>query len=144
MKDRIELKIVPFTGLKKGGNGGGDDMLEARVAKLEANVEHIASDTNEIKLNLRVTSSDVAELKTDTALSKRDIADIKADTNSLKQDFITMNAQVSGLNSSINSFKTTIKVSAWVISAAVVVLGAIAGPYLAKIASILNELALKS
>lgn len=100
-------------------------MLEARVAKLEANVEHIASDTNEIKLNLRVTSSDVAELKTDTALSKRDIADIKFNTSSLKQDFITMNGRVSDLETSINSFKTTIKVSVGVISAAVVVFGII-------------------
>lgn len=127
-----------------GGNGGGENMLEARVAKLEANVEHIASDTKDIKENLRSTSKDVATLKTDMALSRQDLSGIKGDAGTLKTDLSTLLTRVTDLEKAVNSFKTTIKVSAGIVSGAIVIFGAIAGPYLAKIASILNALALKN
>lgn len=37
--------------LEKGGDGGGD--MEARVAKLEASVEHIQTDISDIKIDIR-------------------------------------------------------------------------------------------
>lgn len=143
-KGHIENEIVRNHNSKNGsGNGGDGGMLEARVAKLEANVEHIASDATEIKQNLKTTSSDVSKLVTDLALSKKDIEDIKTATSSLKQDLANFDGRILTLEKSITSFKTTIKVSAAVISTAVVIFGLIAGPYLAKIASIINSLALK-
>ncbi|MFU2145887.1 hypothetical protein ACM55O_06160 [Hafnia paralvei] len=128
----------------KNGDGGGNDMLEARVAKLEANVEHIASDTTDIKMNLRKTSSDVSDLKTELALTKRDTTDIKANTDANKANFEVLATRMKEVEDSINSFKTTVKVGVGVISAAVVIFGIIAGPYLAKIAQIINSLALKN
>ncbi len=127
-----------------GGNGGGDDMLEPRVARLEANVAHIASDVTDIKADLRLSMADLSTLKVDLALAKRDVSDIKSDTGLLKTDFKTITSRLDGVEESIRSFKTTVKASAAVISLALVVFGFIAGPYLAKIATILNALALKS
>ncbi|MGP3156886.1 hypothetical protein [Serratia marcescens] len=49
-----------------GGNGGGNDMLEARVAKLEADVENI-------KVNLAEARSDIRDLKTITAGTNKDV-----------------------------------------------------------------------
>ncbi len=40
-------------GLKSGGGGDRFDPMEARVAKLEAAVEHIQRDTSDIKVDLR-------------------------------------------------------------------------------------------
>lgn len=140
----------PFTDHKEtfytgGGNGGGGgSKMEARVAKLESDVEHIASYTTDIKMNLRKTSSDVSDLKTELALTKRDTSDIKANTDANKAEFEALTTRMKGVEDSINSFKTTVKVGVGVISAAVVVFGVIAGPYLAKIAEIINSLALKN
>jgi hypothetical protein len=39
--------------LKSGGGGGTSDGMEPRVAKLEAAVEHIQRDTNDIKTDVR-------------------------------------------------------------------------------------------
>lgn len=52
-----------------GGSGGGDSMLEARVAKLEADVENI-------KINLGEARSDVRELLTSTSAIKTDVSTI--------------------------------------------------------------------
>ncbi|MCW6569787.1 hypothetical protein [Yersinia ruckeri] len=49
-----------------GGNGGGEDMIEARVAKLEADVENI-------KINLSEARSDIRELKTTAAQTGKDV-----------------------------------------------------------------------
>jgi hypothetical protein len=43
----------PASAGDKGDGGGDDDGMEARVAKLEAAVEHIQSDLVEIKTELR-------------------------------------------------------------------------------------------
>jgi len=45
-------------------DGGGGDM-EARVAKLEAHVEHIRDDITEMKSTLGTVSSQVTDLSTD-------------------------------------------------------------------------------
>ncbi|WP_246856847.1 hypothetical protein [Brenneria corticis] len=49
------------------GGGGGDDMLEARVAKLEANVE-------DIKTNLAEARVDIRDLRKTSAEAARDVA----------------------------------------------------------------------
>lgn len=53
----------------QGGGGGGtyDGMLEARVARLEADVEHIKNDIGDLKQTLRSTSADVGSLRVDVA-----------------------------------------------------------------------------
>lgn len=128
-----------------GGNGGGGgSKMEARVAKLESDVEHIASDITDIKINLRKMSSDVSDLKTELALTKRDTSDIKTNIDASKAKFEALAIRMKKVEDSINSFKTTVTVGVGVISVAVVVFGAIAGPYLAKIAEIINSLALKN
>lgn len=48
-----------------GGNGtgnGGDDM-QARVARLESDVEHIKQDIAEIKADVRQAASDIGSIK---------------------------------------------------------------------------------
>ncbi|HIA5714224.1 TPA: hypothetical protein ACWQQG_000986 [Yersinia enterocolitica] len=49
-----------------GGNGGGNDMIEARVAKLEADVENI-------KINLSEARSDIRDLKITAAETGKDV-----------------------------------------------------------------------
>ncbi|WP_350307548.1 hypothetical protein [Photorhabdus viridis] len=51
------------------GGGGGDDMLEARVARLESDVEHIKKSIDEVK-------ADVREMKKDT---RTDFKEMKSD-----------------------------------------------------------------
>ena len=43
---------------QSGTEGGGVDGLEARMAKVEAAVEHIQSDLGEMKIDMRVLRSD--------------------------------------------------------------------------------------
>lgn len=50
----------------RGGSDGGDNMLEARVAKLEADVENI-------KVNLAEARSDIRDLKTTTTETSKDV-----------------------------------------------------------------------
>lgn len=78
-----------------GGNGGGN-MLEARVAKLEADVENIKTNLAEARADIRELNKNYASIKTDvsvllqktveidTALSKKPTAD------SLKVWFLTI------------------------------------------------------
>ncbi|WP_391529851.1 hypothetical protein [Photorhabdus akhurstii] len=40
------------------GGGGGDDMLEARVARLESDVEHIKKSIDEVKTDVREMRKD--------------------------------------------------------------------------------------
>ncbi|WP_246550171.1 hypothetical protein [Photorhabdus caribbeanensis] len=55
---------------KQGGSGGGgDEMLEARVARLESDVEHIKKSIDEVK-------TDVREMKKDT---RTDFKEMKSD-----------------------------------------------------------------
>lgn len=50
-------------GLKFGGGGGNSGGMEARVARLEAQVDAIRDDIAEIKSSLKQISPDVAEMK---------------------------------------------------------------------------------
>lgn len=45
--------------ISNAGNGGDGMDLEPRVAKIEANIEHINKSVEEIKLDLRVLRSDM-------------------------------------------------------------------------------------
>ncbi|AWK42632.1 hypothetical protein [Photorhabdus laumondii] len=54
--------VIPIKGdlpFKTGGGGGGD-MLEARVARLESDVEHIKKSIDEIKLDFRDAKKDIS------------------------------------------------------------------------------------
>ncbi|WP_240431466.1 hypothetical protein [Pectobacterium parmentieri] len=59
--------VIPFNGDIPTGGGGGDDMLEVRVAKLEANVE-------DIKANLAEARADIRILREASAQTSRDVA----------------------------------------------------------------------
>lgn len=60
--EAIALHIAA-TGLKSGDGGGNSGGMEARVAKLEAHMEHVLQDVALMK-------ADVGTLKTDTATIK--------------------------------------------------------------------------
>ena len=49
---------LEYDKVEPGGNGGGGNMTEARIARLESDVEHIKNDIGDIKQDLR-------EIKTD-------------------------------------------------------------------------------
>lgn len=60
---RFGVSPLNSTDTPTGGDGGSGDVLEPRVAKLEAHVEHIQRDVAEIKTSLGKVSSDVGEIK---------------------------------------------------------------------------------
>jgi len=67
-KDKLENDSNHTHTSKYGsGNGGGDDMLEIRVAKLEADVENI-------KVNLAEAREDIRELTKTTSATKTDVS----------------------------------------------------------------------
>lgn len=70
------------------GDGGGDDVLEPRVAKLESHVEHIQRDTTDIKQKLERVADDVSDLKVSMAAlaGRQDAFDIKLDTMDKKSE----------------------------------------------------------
>ncbi|MFM5236458.1 hypothetical protein ACEUAP_03455 [Aeromonas veronii] len=83
------------------GDGGGDDVLEPRVAKLESHVEHIQRDTTDIKQKLERVADDANEIKItlvemkakqDTFSTKEQLAEIAT-----KQDSFATKAQISEL-----------------------------------------------
>jgi hypothetical protein len=51
--DAVDQFRARARNLKTGGGGGTSDGMEARVAKLEAAVEHIQRDTTDIKTDVR-------------------------------------------------------------------------------------------
>lgn len=63
----MSSNVVEFGNINKSqrhsGNGGGD--LEARVAKLESDVEYIKHDIAEIKTDIKDTRKDITSIKTD-------------------------------------------------------------------------------
>ncbi|AJC66874.1 hypothetical protein W909_12630 [Dickeya zeae EC1] len=65
---------LPFADRMKdnsnGGNGGGDGMLETRVAKLESDVEHIKRDVTDIKVDFKAANVDISTIKQDIAVLK--------------------------------------------------------------------------
>lgn len=72
-----------------GGNGGGGNMLEARVAKLEADVENIKVNLSEARMDIRELTKSSASIKTDisTVLQKLKDIDEKLSTKASK-DFV--------------------------------------------------------
>ncbi|MGG2143469.1 hypothetical protein [Symbiopectobacterium sp. RP] len=74
--------------LKSSDGGGGDDMLETRVAKLESDVEYIKRDVSDLKTDVRGLSNDVSAIKVDVAKSLQTIADING-RMALKSDITT-------------------------------------------------------
>lgn len=76
-----------------GGNGGGGNMLEARVAKLEADVENIKVNLSEARMDIRELTKNSASIKTDisTALQKLKDIDEKLSTKASK-DFVDSKA----------------------------------------------------
>ncbi|MCX4103670.1 hypothetical protein OR620_07735 [Aeromonas hydrophila] len=71
-----------------GGDGGGGNVLEPRVAKLESHVEHIQRDTTDIKQKLERVADDVSDLKVSMAAlaGRQDAFDIKLDTMDKKSE----------------------------------------------------------
>lgn len=56
----MEQRISAGRGVESGGGGGDSTGMEARVAKLEAHMEHVLADTGLLK-------SDVGQIKMDVA-----------------------------------------------------------------------------
>lgn len=127
-----------------GGGGGGSDMLEPRVAKLEAIAEHIASDVTDIKSDGKTMLSDLSSLKTDVALIRRDGDDLRSDSSASRADVASITKRLDEVEKTLSSLTITFKVGCGVLSAAIAVFGYLAGPYLTKIASILNGLAIQN
>lgn len=78
-----------------GGSGGGGNMLEVRVAKLEANVE-------DIKANLAEARSDIRDLRNSSADTKRDVAVILQKQVDIDEK-LSKKPSLSEMNSAISS-----------------------------------------
>ncbi|PHM60616.1 hypothetical protein Xsto_03815 [Xenorhabdus stockiae] len=66
----------------KNGNGGGGGDMEARVAKLESDVEHIKATMSDMKSDLKTITSDVGIVKTDVALILQKMDNISSSVES--------------------------------------------------------------
>lgn len=60
--------VGDFPRHRGGGGGGGGDMLEPRVAKLEADVEHIKADVSELKLSMSKVGDTVGSIDKNLAV----------------------------------------------------------------------------
>ncbi|WNT08953.1 hypothetical protein [Citrobacter freundii] len=79
-----------------GKGGGGGNMLEARVAKLEADVENIKTNLSEARLDIRGLVSTSSATKTDVSTILQKLVDIDEKiTGKAGKDFV--NSQVSAL-----------------------------------------------
>ncbi|EAB1772033.1 hypothetical protein ACMCO3_001557 [Salmonella enterica] len=65
----------PGSGSKNGGDGG-DGMYEARIAKLESDVESIRKDVSDLRSDIRSVSSDITAISRDTAVMLQKLVDI--------------------------------------------------------------------
>jgi len=54
---------IAATGLKSGDGGGNSGGMEARVAKLEAHMEHVLQDVSLMKADVGTLKTDVATIK---------------------------------------------------------------------------------
>lgn len=81
---------------KGSGNGGGDNMLEARVAKLEADVENIKTNLMETRADIRDLTKNSASTKTDVSTILQKLVDIDEKlSNKAGKDFVDV--KVGGL-----------------------------------------------
>ena len=110
--------VVPFNSelpaiRRRGGDGGGDDMLEARVAKLEANVE-------DIKANLAEARADIRDLRNAFSDTKRDVAVILQKQVDIDEK-LSKKPSLSEVNSAISSAVN--KQIAWTVATGLAILG---------------------
>lgn len=105
--------LEPHTNDYGGGNGGGDNMLEARVAKLEANVE-------DIKANLAEARADIRDLRNAVADTKRDVAVILQKQVDI-DDKLSKKPSLGEVNSAISSAVN--KQIAWTVATGLAILG---------------------
>lgn len=78
------------------GGGGGDNMLEARVAKLEADVENIKVNLSEARADIRELTKNSASTSADVSTILQKLVDIDEKiTGKAGKDFV--DSQVSGL-----------------------------------------------
>ena len=110
--------VVPFnselpTIRRHGGDGGGDDMLEARVAKLEANVE-------DIKTNLAEMRADILDLRNALSDTRRDVAVILQKQIDIDEK-LSKKPSLSEVNSAISSAVN--KQIAWTVATGLAILG---------------------
>ncbi|MGV8001199.1 hypothetical protein QPK14_03365 [Photorhabdus temperata subsp. temperata] len=80
-----------------GGNGGGDGMLEARVARLESDVEHIKKSIDEIKLDFR-------DAKKDISATAKKIAEMEPSLlGKIQSTELSLNNSIQSVESSLNN-----------------------------------------
>jgi hypothetical protein len=78
------------------GGGGGGDMLEVRVAKLEADVENIKTNLSEARTDIRELTKNSSATKTDVSTILQKLIDIDDKlSNKAGKDFVDV--KVSGL-----------------------------------------------
>lgn len=76
-----------------GGNGGGGNMLEVRVAKLEADVENIKINLSEARADIRELTKNSASTKTDVSTILQKLVDIDDKlSNKAGKDFVDVKA----------------------------------------------------
>lgn len=79
----------PHTTSHGDGNGGGDDMLEARVAKLEADVENIKTNLAETRMDVRELTKNTSSIRTDVSTMLQKLVDIDEKLSSkASKDFV--------------------------------------------------------
>ena len=72
------MSVIQFPGVhptfpartQHSGGGGGGDNMEARLAKLEANMEHVQSECADIKADVRSVRDKVDDVKDAIASAK--------------------------------------------------------------------------
>lgn len=120
MKMNSSDNIIPFISdisselvKRRGDGGGGDGMLEARVAKLEASVE-------DIKTNLAEIKADVREIRNSASNISRDVAVILQKQIDIDEK-ISNKASVNDMNATISSAIN--KQILWTIATGIALLG---------------------
>jgi hypothetical protein len=95
--DQASGEVVPFpgtTGSGSGGSGPDDPGIEARVAKLEADVGHIRSDAGDIKTLLGRLAPRIDEMygRQATWVTQQDFANLRM---TVQQDFANLRVEIS-------------------------------------------------
>ncbi|WP_448511642.1 hypothetical protein [Photorhabdus laumondii] len=94
--------------LKPGsGDGGGGDMLEARVARLESDVEHIKASMSDMKADLKSVTGDVSSMKTDAAVIMQKLDGISSVLSKVPTDD-KLNVKFEMINTKISEVKSEV------------------------------------